>query len=202
MDCQLAYSLNGWHFQRGLRDPFIPNGPPGDPDSGTVYPSCMVPQEDGSLRLYASACTLEHGNVQAGDAGSLLAYSMRRDGFMYLESTGGRGTVGTRALYWRGGEAQLNVQGPGRGGPRPALRRGPHLRGCPSPLRDVTPWRATPSTTASPSPETTPLGRQRGRAARHSPRWPDRRCGWRSGSIAPGFMRSAATSSRCWGASG
>ena len=113
MDCQLAYSLNGWHFQRGLRDPFIPNGPPGDPDSGTVYPSCMVPQEDGSLRLYASACTLEHGNVQAGDAGSLLAYSMRRDGFMYLESTGGRGTVGARALYWRGGEAQLNVQAQG-----------------------------------------------------------------------------------------
>jgi hypothetical protein len=113
MDCQLAYSLNGWHFQRGLRDPFIPNGPPGDPDSGTVYPSCMIPKEDGSLWFYASACTLEHGNVPKGDTSSLIAYSMRRDGFVYLESTGGRGTIGTRALYWSGGEAQLNVESQG-----------------------------------------------------------------------------------------
>ena len=113
VDCQLAYSLNGWHFQRGPRDPFIPNGPPGDPDSGCVYPFCMIPKEDGSLWFYASACTLEHGNVPAGDTGSLIAYSLRRDGFMYLESTGGNGTIGTRALYWRGGEAQLNVQGQG-----------------------------------------------------------------------------------------
>jgi hypothetical protein len=113
MDCQLAYSLNGWHFQRGLRDPFIPNGPPGDPDSGTVYPSCMIPKEDGSLWFYASACMLEHGNVPKGDTGSLIAYSLRRDSFAYLESAGGRGTIGTRALFWRGGEAQLNVQGHG-----------------------------------------------------------------------------------------
>lgn len=113
VDCQLAYSLNGWHFQRGPRDPFIPNGPPGDPDSGTVYPSCMIPKEDGSLWFYASACTLEHGNVPEGDTGSLIAYSLRRDGFTYLDSTGGRGTIGARALYWRGGEVQLNVQGQG-----------------------------------------------------------------------------------------
>ena len=113
LDCQLAYSLNGWHFQRGPRDPFIPNGPPGDPDSGTVYPTCMIPKEDGSLWFYASACTMEHGNVPAGDAGSITAYSMRRDGFVYLESTGGRGTIGTRAMYWGGGEAQLNVQAQG-----------------------------------------------------------------------------------------
>ena len=113
VDCQLSYSLNGWHFQRGLRDPFIPNGPPGDPDSGTVYPTSMVTLEDGSLRIYASACTLEHGNVPAGDAGSLVAYSLRQDGFTYLESTGGRGVVGARALYWRGGEAEINVQAQG-----------------------------------------------------------------------------------------
>ena len=113
MDCQLAYSLNGWHFQRGPREPFVPNGPPGSPDSGVVYPYCMIPQEDGSLRIYASACTMEHGNTPEGDTGSIIAYSLRRDGFVYMESTGGNGVVGTRQIYWRGGEAQLNVQSQG-----------------------------------------------------------------------------------------
>lgn len=31
-DCQLAYSLNGWHWQRSLRDPFLPTRCPGAPD--------------------------------------------------------------------------------------------------------------------------------------------------------------------------
>ena len=139
MDCQLAYSLNGWHFQRGPRDPFIPNGPPGDPDSGTVYPSCMVPQEDGSLWFYASACTMEHGNLPAGDTGSLVAYSMRRDGFIYLESTGGRGTVGTRArlLARRRGEHQR--PGPGWVRTRAAVRRRPYRRRRAPQVRYVAP---------------------------------------------------------------
>ena len=137
MDVQLAYSLNGWHFQRGLRDPFIPNGPPGDPDSGTVYPSCMIPKEDGSLWFYASACTLEHGNVPKGDTGSIIAYSLRRDGFVYLESTGGNGTIGTRLLYWRGGEAQLNVQG--QGGEVRVQVTDPGRRVGPGPSPRVTP---------------------------------------------------------------
>jgi hypothetical protein len=113
VDVQLAYSLNGWHFQRGPREPFIPNGEPGQPDSGCVYPFSWVTEDDGSLRIYASACTLEHGNTPAGDTGSIIAYSLRRDGFVYMESTGGNGVVGTRALYLRGGEVELNVQAQG-----------------------------------------------------------------------------------------
>ena len=112
VDCQLAYSLNGWHFQRGLRDPFIPNGEPGEPDAGCVYPSCMVRKDKGDLWIYASACTLEHGYNPYG-SGSILAYRLRRDGFVYLESTGGVGVVGTRAVYWQGGELELNVQAQG-----------------------------------------------------------------------------------------
>jgi len=112
VDCQLAYSLNGWHFQRTLRDSFIPNGDPGEPDAGCVYPSSMIKREDGSLLIYASACTHEHGYIPPG-SGSLLAYQLRRDGFVYLESSGGVGTIGTRALYWRGGEAALNIQSQG-----------------------------------------------------------------------------------------
>jgi hypothetical protein len=112
VDCQLAYSMNGWHFQRGLRDPFIPNGEPGDPDAGCVYPSCLLQKDDGSLWIYASACTREHGYIPPG-SGTLVAYRLRRDGFVYLESSGGTGTVGTRALRWGGEEVSLNVQGQG-----------------------------------------------------------------------------------------
>ena len=112
VDCQLAYSLNGWHFQRTLRDPFIPNGDPGEPDAGCVYPSAPIQREDGSLLIYACACTHEHGYIPPG-SGSLLAYRLRRDGFVCLESGGGVGTIGTRPLYWRGGEVALNVQSQG-----------------------------------------------------------------------------------------
>ena len=109
VDCQLAYSLNGWQWQRGLRDPFIPNGKPGEPDCGCVYPSKTVVKEDGSLWIYASACTEEHGYKSKG-TGCILTYQLRRDGFVYLHSTAKPGRIGTRALYWCGGEAELNLQ--------------------------------------------------------------------------------------------
>ncbi len=114
VDCQLAYSLNGLHWQRGLRDPFIPNGEPGEPDCGCVYPGSTVIEDDGSLRIYASACTEEHGYKSRG-TGSILAYRLRRDGFVYLEGNNPPGKIGTRALYWRGGEAELNAQCLGNG---------------------------------------------------------------------------------------
>jgi len=108
---QLAYSVNGWHWQRTLREPFIGNGEPGEPDSGCVQPSCLVRLDDGSLRFYASTSRHEHGHCPPDD-GYIVTYGLRKDGFMYLESDGGVGIVGTRALYWKGGEVELNVQAP------------------------------------------------------------------------------------------
>lgn len=112
IDCQLVYSLNGWHWHRGLRDPFIPNGNPGEPDSGCVYPGSVVAQADGSLLIYASACTHEHGVPPKG-SGSIVVYWLRRDGFCYLESCGGIGLVGMRPVYWCDGEVELNVSSQG-----------------------------------------------------------------------------------------
>lgn len=112
VDCQLAYSLNGWHFQRTLREPFIPNREPGEPDAGCVYPSSWVFREGGDIDIYASACTHEHGYIPKG-SGSIAAYRLRCDGWVYLESAGGVGLVGTRAVFWRAGEVELNVQSPG-----------------------------------------------------------------------------------------
>jgi len=108
---QLAYSLNGWHWQRSLREPFIPNGEPGEPDAGCLQPSCMVRLPDGSLRFYASTSRHEHG-ICPPDDGYIVGYALRRDGFAFLESDGGVGIVGTRPLWWEGGEGELNVQAP------------------------------------------------------------------------------------------
>ena len=111
IDCQLAYSLNGWHFQRTLRDPFIANGAPGEHGSGCVYPSSMVVDGD-TIRIYSIASRGEHALVLADTEnrqGAILLHTLRRDGFVYLEPAGGTGELITRPLVWEGGELQLNV---------------------------------------------------------------------------------------------
>ena len=115
VDCQLAYSLNGLGWQRTLRETFIGNGDPGSPTAGCVYPSSLVMRPDtDDIWIYASACTHEHGLTPRG-SGSIVAYRMRRDGFVHLQSRSGVGRIVTKPMYWRGGELRLNVQGLGPG---------------------------------------------------------------------------------------
>lgn len=112
VDCQIAYSLNGQAFQRTLRHTFIGNDGPGAPTAGCVYPSDLVRRSEKELWIYASAGTWEHGFTPR-NTGSILAYRLRRDGFVYLESRSGPGRVATKPLYWRGGELSLNIHGQG-----------------------------------------------------------------------------------------
>ncbi len=109
VDCQVAYSLNGWHFQRAIREPLFPNGPPESPTYGCIYPSSFRVAADRTILIYSSACTREHGYNEYG-TGSMTVHRLRPDGFAYLESTGGRGLVGTRVVLWQGGELQVNLQ--------------------------------------------------------------------------------------------
>jgi len=114
IDCQLAYSYNGWHFQRTLRTPFLPNGAPGEHGSGCVYPYSLVPDGD-ALRIYSSASKGEHGQMRMNPAsrqGAILLHTLRRDGFVYLEPPGGTGELVTRLLLWDEGEPELNVSVP------------------------------------------------------------------------------------------
>jgi hypothetical protein len=112
IDCQLAYSLDGRHFQRGLREPFLANGASGERDAGCIQPYSILSRPDGSMVIYASANVGEHGYTPPGD-GSILTYTLRRDGFVYLQSGGGVGRIGTTPMLWEGGEPQLNVQSVG-----------------------------------------------------------------------------------------
>ena len=44
VDAQLAHSMDGRHWLRGVRDPLFANGPPGSPTAGLVYPnSALLP---------------------------------------------------------------------------------------------------------------------------------------------------------------
>jgi len=112
VSCQLAYSINGTNWMRAFREPFIANGETGTPSAGSVQISSVVTMEDGSLRLYAGLCMLEHGHCDLSD-GYLGAYSLRRDGFMFLESAGGAGRIGTRTLMWGTGGGEINVNATG-----------------------------------------------------------------------------------------
>ncbi|HEY8742258.1 MAG TPA: hypothetical protein VIU62_04120, partial [Chloroflexota bacterium] len=114
IDCQLAYSHNGWHFQRSLREPFLANSEPGTHGAGCLYPMSVVAVGD-ELRVYSSATKAEHGEVRRNPAnpwGAILLHTLRKDGFVYLEADGGPGELVTRTLLWHGGESQFNVAAP------------------------------------------------------------------------------------------
>jgi hypothetical protein len=114
IDCQLAYSYDGWHFQRGLRDSLIPNAAPGEPGSGCILPSSMTDCGD-EIRFYSCVTRSEHAifDPQVGPAGSaVLMHRLRPDGFVYLESNGGEAALATRALLVDGPELTLNVAAP------------------------------------------------------------------------------------------
>lgn len=114
IDCQLTYSSNGWHFQRSLRDPFMPNAGHGEDGAGQIYPSSFV-RTDDAIRIYSSSARYEHGQAEDsadGSQSSLLVHELRLDGFVFLESAGGWGSLHTRTLFCDGPDLSLNVVAP------------------------------------------------------------------------------------------
>ena len=119
IDCQLTWSWDGTHFQRGIREPFIGNGPLGEPGSGVVYPVDLIEHED-ELRIY-SVGTLDlhhqYSRTQFEPKGKvppsfITMHRLRRDGFMYLTSRGHWATFTTKPLLLQEPELFLNALGP------------------------------------------------------------------------------------------
>ena len=115
LNCQLAYSRNGWHFQRTLRDPFLPNMRPGELGAGCIQPACMLVDEEERICIYSSATEHEHG-VPVADDGAIVLHTLRLDGFVYLEPDGGPGILGTRPVLWHGPGAELKINVNAKGG--------------------------------------------------------------------------------------
>ena len=117
VDAQMTASENGWYFKRGLRDPVLPNGTPGAPDCGCIYPRWIRRDSDGSILIHACIYPYEHGRWREFVHGphphhSIAVYRIREDGFCYYENIGGEAFLGTRALRYTGGPVYFNTQCP------------------------------------------------------------------------------------------
>ncbi len=117
VDAHITCSENGWYFKRSLRQPVLPNGTPGEPDCGCIYPRGMRLEKNGDILIDACVYPFEHGRWrefahQTGVHKSLATYRIREDGFCYYQNIGGEAFLGTRSLLYRGGGLAANVSCP------------------------------------------------------------------------------------------
>ena len=114
IDCQLAYSFDGLHFQRGIREPFIPLNEPGLPGSGVMFPTAFIDRGDELFIYSATTMDLHFQNttsqfIRKGEIppSYVTLHRLRKDGFMYLASKGHWASVITKPMVLN--EPVLNV---------------------------------------------------------------------------------------------
>ena len=114
IDCQLAYSYDGWHFQRGPREPLLANADPGRIGAGCILPCSLIATES-EIRFYSCATAQEHAifGEHSPQRSAILMHRLRLDGFVCLEAASGQGGLKTRALLVQGDQLSFNVQAPG-----------------------------------------------------------------------------------------
>ena len=120
VDSSLAYSYDGLCWLRGPRTPLLPREPMGEFGWVGHYADSLVCGPDDVIRLYSSASLIEHGSFdqqrELWDKGegdhAMRVYSMRKDGFAYLEPVGGHGWVRTRGFIPKDGKLSINYQAP------------------------------------------------------------------------------------------
>ncbi len=113
MDCELTYSVNGVVWNRTNRQSVMPDSGFGPGSFRSEYPSCMVVDDEGWIRVYSSSFTGEHGDgTRPGSEekrGVMTVSRFRRDGFCALETVSDTGHVTLRPLISRGGDIRLNA---------------------------------------------------------------------------------------------
>ncbi len=114
IDCSLAYSMDGKHFQRATYDAFIPRPELGQHGSGCIYTGCFaVDEEAGEIRFYSGGSKAEHFIDQTLSDAALMLHTLRLDGFFRYESHCLRGSVMTRRIRFTGdSDLRLNVRAP------------------------------------------------------------------------------------------
>ena len=131
VDSELVYSVNGLAWNRTNRQSFLPERGWGREDGryafGSEYPTAMVLDGDGWLRVYTTSCVGEHNDGARFSKDETIAYvtvsCWRRDGFCALESHSDTGAVLLRGLLPRGGQILLNATTGRFGRIRAELRR-------------------------------------------------------------------------------
>ncbi len=105
LDCQLAYSFNGYNWLRSLRNPFIANKAD-TVTAGMVFPGSIQNADDGTILIYASATPHEHGSFNREGA-SIVVYRLREDGFICLRAER-EARIVSRQLLWKEGRLMVN----------------------------------------------------------------------------------------------
>lgn len=103
---QLAYSWDGHHWQRSLRQSFLPEyrGQP-----SLFWLTSMQPLPDGSLALYGTHSDEPHGTAfHENKTGVIRVWTLRRDGFIGLHADDDA-TVTTREFLYHGGDIRINL---------------------------------------------------------------------------------------------
>ena len=135
VDSELAYSINGTHWNRTNRQPFLPDGGIGRYGYGSEYPSALVQDEEGWLRVYTTSYVGEHNDWRKFGTDETIAYitlsRWRRDGFCALECQSDIGEVTLRPLIAYDGAITLNATTGRFGSIRAELRMVPDNKPIP-----------------------------------------------------------------------
>ncbi len=126
LDIQLAWSRDGMHWDRHPQRPiFLANGPHGTYDWGMISVAQGIFERGDRLHFYYNGSTNLHKPYHSGPpgTGSLLLATLRRDGFVSLD-TPGVGYVLTKPLLNPEGKLHLNCKTNPGGSVRVAVRRG------------------------------------------------------------------------------
>jgi hypothetical protein len=127
VDAELTYSINGLAWNRTNRQSFLPDRGWGRENFGSEYPSAMVLDEEGWLRVYATSYVGEHNDWKKFSPDETIAHvtvsRWRRDGFCALESHSDTGWLLLRGLLPHGGKILLNATCGRFGCVRAELRR-------------------------------------------------------------------------------
>jgi hypothetical protein len=118
LKAHLAYSLDGNHWHRSLREPFLRGDAPEDVsvlgyENKMLWPMSMIKDKNGDLLIYAGATRLEHGeafHVKGGTA--IHIYKLRKDGFICLKTDKKEdlSSIATRENIWNGGDLHINLK--------------------------------------------------------------------------------------------
>jgi len=113
VDSELLYSINGLAWNRTDRQNFLPDRGWGKEDYGSEYPTAMVVDDEGWLRVYTTSCCGEHNDGEKFAKDDTIAYitvsRWRRDGFCALESHSDTGSILMRGILPHGGPILLNA---------------------------------------------------------------------------------------------
>ena len=127
VECELAYSYDGYAWNRTTRRPIIPSLEPGEYGGGGIYVRSMVQRpEDGRILVYSrGTLPLHDGGPRDendeplplpakynGRTSGLLLHTWRADGFVALEAISNTARIRTRYLVPESPELTLNLQIP------------------------------------------------------------------------------------------